>query len=118
MDNLHTALNRLAKWRMIFASWQLGTRAKGDPECDAVRDHRETTILLRVEVNALEAVLRRHIDNFDLQFHQELIHEAELLERAYEAKFPAACATNDGINIDISVAKEWMDRFTPRALRP
>jgi hypothetical protein len=40
------ALNRLCKWRAIFAGWQLGTRAKGDPESDAVRDHREVTILI------------------------------------------------------------------------
>jgi hypothetical protein len=33
------ALQKLAKWRLIFAGWQLGTRLKGDPECDAVRDH-------------------------------------------------------------------------------
>lgn len=51
------AMNKLAKWRSIFAGWQLGTRAKGDPESDAVRDHREATILLRAEVNALTACL-------------------------------------------------------------
>ena len=40
----YEACNRLTKWRSVFAGWQLGTRAKGDPECDAVRDHREVTI--------------------------------------------------------------------------
>ena len=33
------ALNVLAKWRTLLAGWQLGTRPKGDPECDAVSDH-------------------------------------------------------------------------------
>ena len=40
--------NRLCKWRTVLTGWQLGTRAKGDPEGDAVRDHREVTLLLRV----------------------------------------------------------------------
>lgn len=34
-------LNVVCKWRSLFAGWQLGTRPKGDPESDAVRDHRE-----------------------------------------------------------------------------
>ena len=51
------ALNRLCKWRAIFAGWQLGTRAKGDPESDAVRDHREVTILLRAEASAMTGLL-------------------------------------------------------------
>jgi hypothetical protein len=51
------ALNRITKWRSVFAGWQLGSRLKGDPECDAVRDHREISILQRVEVSALKQVL-------------------------------------------------------------
>src|SRR5258707_8554059 len=46
------ALNRLTKWRTHYAGWQLGTRAKGDPESDAVRDHRELTMLLRVDLTS------------------------------------------------------------------
>ena len=53
------ALNRVAKWRTLFAGWQLGTRPKGDPESDAVRDHREITILLRVEQSAIIGLLIR-----------------------------------------------------------
>jgi hypothetical protein len=41
-----SALERLAKWRTLFAGWQLGTRPKGEPESDAVRDHREATLML------------------------------------------------------------------------
>mgnify|MGYP001587156880 CR=1 FL=1 len=47
MDDVMQKINRLTKWRTLFTGWQLGTRAKGDPEGDAVRDHREVTILLR-----------------------------------------------------------------------
>lgn len=45
-------LEKLGKWRSLFAGWQLGTRLDNDPECQAVRDHREVTMLLRTEVNA------------------------------------------------------------------
>ena len=51
------AMNRLAKWRSVFAGWQLGTRQIGDPESDAVRDHREVTLLLRAEQSALVLLL-------------------------------------------------------------
>lgn len=45
MSDVQSALNRVTKWRSIFTGWQLGTRAKGDPEGDAVRDHRELSII-------------------------------------------------------------------------
>src|SRR5205823_13019644 len=51
------ALNTITKWRAIFGGWQLGTRPLGDPECDAVRDHREVSILQRVETSALKQIL-------------------------------------------------------------
>jgi len=54
---LSDALNKFAKWRTWFASWQLGTRSDHDGECSAVKDHREVTMLLRAEVNALTKVL-------------------------------------------------------------
>ncbi len=53
------ALNRLAKWRNHFAGWQLGTRMRGDAEYEAVRDHREVTILLRAEQSAMAGLLLR-----------------------------------------------------------
>ncbi len=56
----YDALNRLTKWRTVFTGWQLGTRAKGDAEGDAVRDHREVTILLRCEMTVVTKLL---IDN-------------------------------------------------------
>lgn len=51
------ALERLGKWRTLLTGWQLGTRPAGDPESDAVRDHREATLLLRAETNAIGGLL-------------------------------------------------------------
>lgn len=94
---LDAALNRLAKWRMVFAGWQLGTRPKGDAECDAVRDHREATLLLRAEVNALNQLLiAKGVYTFD-EFQRQLLEEAGHLNRALERQFPGIRASADGI---------------------
>lgn len=101
------ALNILAKWRVLFAGWQLGTRPKGDPEGDAVRDHREATILLRAEVNALTAVLRAKGAFTDGEWLAALEMEAGLLAKDYERKFPGVVAHENGLTID-KRALPWM----------
>lgn len=107
------ALNRVAKWRTLFAGWQLGTRVKGDPESDAVRDHREATILLRVEVTALVGVLAE-AGVIDLgRFNELLKREADLLSMAYEARFPGVRATDAGLTIDPTRVAGWMKEWKP-----
>ena len=109
----YAALNRIAKWRTIFAGWQLGTRPKGDPESDAVRDHREVSILLRVEATAVSKLL---IDKgvFTLEDWQKaMLDEAELLSKDYEKKFPGCKATDSGIQMDISQVAKWMKDWRP-----
>jgi hypothetical protein len=93
------ALNRLAKWRMIFTGWQLGTRLKGDPEADAVRDHREVTILLRAEASALAALLIRKGVFTPEEFDAQLQEEADALEIQYRRRFPGLEATDLGMAI-------------------
>jgi hypothetical protein len=105
-------LNRLAKWRTVFAGWQLGTRAKGDPEADAVRDHRESSILLRVEVTALTRILLEK----GIVSHEELDRivgeEADHLAAMYERRFPGIRADDDGLVMD-SRAPETMKGWRP-----
>jgi hypothetical protein len=104
------ALNKLAKWRTVFAGWQLGTRPKGEPESDALRDHRELSMLLRVEVSALTRVL---IDNgymTEAEWDDHLLTEAVELDAAYQKKFPGMRSTDDGILVfDGERVAEWMD---------
>jgi hypothetical protein len=105
------ALNRLAKWRTILTGWQLGTRRKGDPECDAVRDHREVTLLLRAEVNALHALL---IDKGIIaadEWDRQLAIEAKQLETMLETRFPGATAQDHGMELDIKLVQPWMSKF-------
>lgn len=106
------ALNRVAKWRVLLAGWQLGTRAKGDPESDAVRDHREVTIMLRVEVQALSALLIRKRVFTDKEWDAQLAIEAALLDQGFEQRFPGVKSTPDGLDIDIRAA-EWMKDWKP-----
>lgn len=109
-DRYLNAMNRLAKWRQVLAGWQLGTRLKGDPECDAVRDTAEARLLLRVEVNAQTALLIKKGVFTTEEFQQQAIEEADHFQRALEQKFPGMRATDDGISYDkraVETMKGW-----------
>lgn len=100
------SLNRLAKWRSVFAGWQLGTRLDTDAECRAVRDHREVTILLRAEVSALIGLLiEKDVFSTD-EFSAALGREAESLSAHYSRRFRGMEATDGGIQMDIAVMQE------------
>lgn len=107
------ALNRLAKWRTVFAGWQLGTRAKGDPESDAVRDHREVSMLMRCELNALAGLLIANGLFTAEEWTAALEAEAAQLSKDYERKFPGFKAVDDGITIDIAIARDTMAGWLP-----
>jgi len=104
-QKLDEALNRLTKWRSVFAGWQLGTRPKGDPECDAVRDHREVTILLRAEVTTIIGLCVKKGLFTTEEFQQALMEEAEQLSKDYESRFPGMKATDIGIQYDMRAAE-------------
>jgi hypothetical protein len=106
------ALNILAKWRVLFTGWQLGTRLKGDPEGDAVRDHREVTILLRAESSALIGLLIRKGVFTHGEWLAALEEEANLLCADYERKFPGVTASEDGLTFDRRTLP-WMKGWKP-----
>lgn len=106
------ALNVLTKWRVLFTGWQLGTRPKGDPEGDAVRDHRELTILLRAEVTAFTALLREKGVFTEDEWLAALEREANLLAKDYEHRFPGVTATEVGLHMDKRVLP-WMKGWKP-----
>lgn len=106
-------LEKLCKWRTIFAGWQLGTRLKDDAECQAVRDHREVTILLRAEVNTISQLLiKAGVCTLD-QFHKQMALEAELLDKMYEEKFPGCKSSAIGMEIDVQQVAGWMKNWRP-----
>lgn len=109
---LRRAVNRIAKWRALFTGWQIGTRPKGDPECDAISDHRELTILLRVEGNAMAGLLMRKGVFTQAEWQQAVIDEVELYEADLEHRFPGVKATDDGLVMDRRVLP-WMKGWKP-----
>lgn len=106
------ALNILTKWRVHFTGWQLGSRLKGDPEGDAVRDHRECTILLRAEVNALASVLLEKGVCTEEEWLTALEREADGLAKAFAERWPGVTATEDGLVLD-KRALPWMKGWRP-----
>lgn len=100
MQRVDRAANRLAKWRVAFAGWQLGTRAKQDPECQAVSDHREVTMMLRAEMNALSNLLVEKGVISEQEWLEALEREYALLADSYEGKFPGFEATDHGLKLD------------------
>jgi hypothetical protein len=114
MDDRATYLrvmNRLAKWRALFAGWQLGTRAKGDPESDAVRDTQERLLILRAEVNAL---LEKGLTTQE-ELQRTMIAEAEHYMGQLEARWPGVKAVDDGLSMDPGVIQRagWHAGWKP-----
>lgn len=104
-------LNKLCKWRNVFASWQLGTRLDADGECRAVKDHRELTILLRAEVSALTGLLIKKGVITQAGFEAALVSEAGQLDQDYERKFPGFSVSQDGVHMQLPEAGETMRRL-------
>lgn len=104
-------MNRLAKWRVVFASWQLGTRSDQDAECAALKDHREVTLMLRAEVTALTGLLiDKGIISVD-EFTERVESESKYLCDLYETRFPGFHATDQGLTIDAKKAAETAARM-------
>lgn len=109
--SLRDALEKLAKWRKFFASWQLGSRHDSDGESKAVRHHREATILLRAEVTALTGLLIRKGALTQAEFGDALETEAAQLDREYSAAFPGWSSTPDGLRMKMPEAADTMRRL-------
>lgn len=104
-------LNRLAKWRSVLTGWQLGTRPKGDPESDAVRDINEARLIQRAELTALtRMMIERGVFTPD-EFRATVQDEARLLCKSYEHRFPGFEATDEGMSLRMPEAAETTKRY-------
>lgn len=110
---LDAALNRLTKWRSVFCGWQLGTRSSTDPEAQAVRDHREATMLLRAEGSALvNLLIKKGVFSYD-EWCAQLLVEAEELDRSYETLFPGFRSSDAGMVMDPAQAAQTTKGWRP-----
>lgn len=110
MNKVDKALNRVAKWRSHLAGWQLGTRLRGDAESEAVRDHREATIMLRVDTSALMGMLIEKGVITQDELDDALIRSANHLNTLMERRFPGVTAHDYGLEIKPEAAghmKDW-----------
>lgn len=102
------ALNILAKWRVALTGWQLGTRPDTDPVAAAVRDHREATLLLRAELNALtDLLIRQHVIS-EGGYLAALERSATQLSDDLAARFPGITATETGLDLKFPEAADTM----------
>ena len=106
--SLRAALEKLAKWRKFFASWQLGTREAGDGEYKAVADHRELSILMRAELSALTGLLIRKGVFTQAELGEALEREAKQLDHDYEETYPGWRSLPDGLHMKMPEALETM----------
>lgn len=113
MTAAEKALNRLAKWRTVLTGWQLGTRHKGDPEGDAVRDHRELSLLLRAEVSALAGLLIKKGVFTAEEWDAQLAEEAEAYSKMLSKRFPGFTATDSGMAVNAYLARDTMKDWRP-----
>jgi hypothetical protein len=112
---LHRKLNRVTKWRKLFAGWQLGTRSDKDPEAAAVRDHRELSILVRVEASALVGLLRKKGVITEAEWIDAVGAEADMLNADYAKRFPGVTAHEYGLLMNPKEIEEagWMKDWKP-----
>jgi len=112
-ERLRSALEKLTKWRTVFAGWQLGTRTSDDPESQAVRDHREVTMLMRVELNAVAKLLLDKGVITVAEWQAAVLEEALALDKSFEERFPGFESTEYGMAIDVVRSRQ-----TTRGWRP
>lgn len=102
------ALEKLAKWRKFFASWQLGTTPAGDGRYRAVADHREVTIVMRAELSALTDLLIAQGVFTQGDFQDSVERHAKLLDHVYEERFPGWRSLPEGLHMKLPEAAETM----------
>lgn len=108
---MRAALEKLAKWRKFFASWQVGTVPAGDGRYKAVADHRELSILMRAEMSAVTGLLVRKGIFTQEQFADALERAAKQLDHDYEESYPGWRSLPDGLSMKLPEAAETMKKL-------
>jgi hypothetical protein len=111
-EEMLRALNRLAKWRFVFASRMFGSRPDTDEPTKVFKDLVERTLILRAEVTALTALLVEQRMIYEDDFARHVAVEAGHLERLLEQQFPGFRSAEHGMEVYdtglvVETAKNW-----------
>lgn len=107
---LRAAMEKLGKWRGLYAGWWFGTRRLDDSQAQAARDNFDRTIMLRCEMNAFTALCLKHGVFTPEEWQAQLLQEIETMDKALEAKWPGFRTSTDGLVMQPAVAAETMRR--------
>ncbi len=105
------ATNRLCKWRSVLVGWMIGSKHHDEPGVKAHRDRADAVLMLRVEVNALTALLIEKRLFTREEFMAQIVEECGHKERELEAMFPGYRTTDAGLSIDVTVASVTNQRM-------
>lgn len=99
-------LNRLAKWRTVYASWFFGTRLDTDEQVKCSKDIIERMLILRAETTVILGILvDKGLITSD-EFVERLENEAKLACSDLEKRFPGFKTSDFGVDIDLNLAKD------------
>jgi hypothetical protein len=100
-ERLDRILNRLCKWRSVFAGWKFGTTdAKAGP-VRCFRDQMDDRLTSRAELSALTQLLICKGVFTQEEYVDQVEIEANAMHAFLEHKFDGARATEEGIAMDV-----------------
>jgi hypothetical protein len=102
-------LNKLCKWRSVLAGWVAGTQAINDPGAKGLRDLMDKTLIYRVELSALAALLIKKGVFTAQEFTDQINIEAGTLDSLYQIKFDGFETFEHGVKIDAARARKTMN---------
>lgn len=97
--------NRLTKWRRHFALWQLGSSREGTQEFKAVSHHRELSMIMRAELNALTKIVLEAKLVTSEEMLKTFEEEFDLLSEDYAKAYPGITAFDWGLDIKMPEAE-------------
>jgi hypothetical protein len=107
---LRAAMEKLGKWRGLYAGWWFGTRRLDEAQARAARDNFDRTIMLRCEVNAFTALcLQKGLWSVG-EWQQQLLEEIERMDAALEEKWPGFRTDSTGLIMTPAIAHDTMKR--------
>jgi|GEM_PF-2040060 len=105
------ATEKLGKWRSVLVGWIWGTRHRGQPGTQGMRDLMDARLVARIELSAIAALLIEKGVFTRTEFMAQVAIEAGELDAMYERLFEGYRTTDQGLSIDPNVAVKTNQRL-------